>query len=261
MKIWTVDAFTDKPFAGNPAAVTIVGDFPQEELCQKIAAEMNLSETAFLKPLGPDHFHIRWFTPELEVDLCGHATLASSHILFETGIVKGNTITFESLSGLLFVTKEGHEIVLNFPLQKIGVSLPLTLFQGVFDTKDILEAVQAGSDMIVEMKDEKLVRSFQADPSRIMTIDCRALIVTAKGRPPYDFVSRMFAPKEGINEDPVTGSAHCTLADYWRAKLGKESFHAYQASARGGSLGVTIVGDRVLLRGQAVTMLEGILRV
>jgi PhzF family phenazine biosynthesis protein len=260
MKIWTVDAFTDKPFAGNPAAVTIVEEFPSNEMCQKIAAEMNLSETAFIKPLGPDHFHIRWFTPEVEVKLCGHATLASSHILFEQRIVKGNQITFDSLSGPLFVAKEGKDIILDFPLQQTGGVLPLPLFEKLFKQEDIVNAVRAYDDVIVELIDETLVRELKLDPSRIKEIDCCTLIVTAKGKPPYDCVSRIYAPREGINEDPVTGSAHCKLADYWQKKLGKSEFLAYQASPRGGILGLQIVGDRVHLRGQAVTILEGTLK-
>ncbi|MBA3813967.1 MAG: PhzF family phenazine biosynthesis protein [Alphaproteobacteria bacterium] len=261
MKIWTADAFTNKPFAGNPAAVTIVQEFPSDDTCQKIAAEINLSETAFLKSLGPDHFHIRWFTPASEVKLCGHATLASAHILFEEGIVKGNNITFESLSGPLFVSREQNQIILDFPLQNTGKSVPVNFFTELFELKDIVSAVQAyNDDIIVELSDESLVRALNLDPSRVKNIDCRGLIVTAKGNPPYDFVSRMFAPREGINEDPVTGSAHCKLADYWQTKLGKNEFIAYQASARGGVLGVKIVGDRVHLKGQAVTILEGVWR-
>lgn len=257
MKIWTVDAFTDKPFAGNPAAVTIVKDFPSDDLCQKIAAEMNLSETAFLKPLGPDHFHIRWFTPEVEVKLCGHATLASAHILFEEGVVKSNTIVFDSLSDPLFVKREQNEIILDFPLQQTGEALPLSLFKDLFALDTIVNAVQAYDDVIVELMDEILVRELKLDSSKVKEIECRALIVTTKGNPPYDFVSRMFAPRLGISEDPVCGSAHCKLPDYWQKKLGKDEFLAYQASARGGVLGVSIVGNRVHLRGQAVTMMEG----
>jgi PhzF family phenazine biosynthesis protein len=261
MKIWTVDAFTDKPFAGNPAAVTIVDQFPSGEICQKIAAEMNLSETAFIKPLGPDLFHIRWFTPEVEVKLCGHATLASGHILFEQGIVKGNRITFDSLSGPLFVTKEGKAIILDFPLQKTGEVLPLHLFEKLFKREVIVNAVKAYDDIIVELIDETLVRELKLDPSCIKELDCRTLIVTVKGKPPYDCVSRVYAPREGINEDPVTGSAHCKLADYWQQKLGKSEFLAYQASPREGTLGLQIVEDRVHLRGQAVTILEGMFNV
>lgn len=260
MKIWTVDAFTDKPFAGNPAAVTIVDEFLSDEMCQKIAAEMNLSETAFLKPIRPDHFHIRWFTPAVEVKLCGHATLASAHILFEEGIVKESGITFDSLSGPLFVTKEDKDIILNFPLQKTGEVLPLHLFEKLFKREAIVNAVKAYDDVIVELIDEDFVRELKLDRSHIKEINCRALIVTAKGKPPYDCVSRMYAPRIGVNEDPVCGSAHCKLADYWQQKLGKSELLAYQASPRGGILGLQIFDDRVYLRGHAVTILEGTLK-
>jgi len=261
MKIWTVDAFTDKPFAGNPAAVTIVENFPTNDRCQKIATEMNLSETAFLKPLGPDHFHIRWFTPEVEVKLCGHASLAAAHILFEEMSIKGKNITFDSLSGPLFVKKEGTDIILDFPLQKTGEALPLHPFEELFEHGTILNAVQAYDDVIVELKDETLVRKLNLDPLKVKKIECRALIVTAKGNHPYDFVSRMFAPRVGINEDPVCGSAHCKLPDYWQKKLKKDEFLAYQASSRGGVLDVSILGDRVHLKGKATTIMEGKLRV
>ena len=260
MKIWTVDAFTDKPFAGNPAAVTIVDEFLSDEMCQKIAAEMNLSETAFLKPIRPDHFHIRWFTPAVEVKLCGHATLASAHILFEEGIVKERGITFDSLSGPLFVTKEGKDIILDFPLQKTGEILPFHLFEKLFKKEAIVNAVKAYDDVIVELIDANFVRELKLDPSHIKEINCRALIVTAKGKPPYDCISRMYAPRIGVNEDPVCGSAHCKLAGYWQQKLGKSELLAYQASPRGGILGLQIVNDRVHLRGQAVTILEGMLK-
>lgn len=260
MKIWTVDAFAEKPFEGNPAAVTILQDFPKDEMCQKIAAEINLPAMAFLKPLGVNHFHIRWFTPGTEAKLCGHATLASSHILFQEELVKGDGITFDSFSGPLFVRKEHNEIILDFPLQKTGDVLPVHLFNDLFDT-GFVQGVQAHDDIIVELKDEGLVRKLNLNLSKVEELDCRAFIVTAKGNTPYDFVSRMFAPRLGINEDPVCGSAHCKLADYWQKKLGKKQFLAYQASARGGILGVSIVGDRVHLKGKAITVMEGTLRI
>jgi len=261
MKIWTVDAFTGTPFAGNPAAVTIVKDFPTDTRCLQIAAEMNLSETAFLKPLAKDHFHIRWFTPEIEVKLCGHATLASSHVLFDENLTTSDTITFSSLSGPLHVKKEGQDIILDFPLQKTGEALPLSHFEKLFSPEFIVNAVTANDDMLVELRDENIVRNLNLDPSVVMSVDHRGLIITAKSKPPFDFVSRVFAPHEGINEDPVTGSAHCKLADYWQQKLNKSEFLAYQASPRGGILGVKIMGDRVHLKGQAVTILEGTLRI
>lgn len=257
MKIWTVDAFTDEPFGGNPAALMIVDEFLSDDYCQKIAAEMNLSETAFIKGLGDDNFHIRWFTPSVEVKLCGHATLASAHILFQEGIVKGDRITFESLSGPLFVQKESNEIILDFPLLNVGEPLPFHLFKNLFDSDVIVSANQAFDDVIVELTDEKLIRKLNLHPVKVNEIDCLSLIVTAKGSLPYDFVSRVFAPRDGIDEDPVTGSAHCKLADYWQKKLKKKEFLAYQASHRGGTLGVKIVGDRVHLKGKAITMLKG----
>jgi len=260
MKIWTVDAFTDKPFHGNPAAVTIVKDFPSDEFCQKIAAEMNLSETAFIKPLDIDHFHLRWFTPLNEVKLCGHATLAASHILYQEEMVAGDRITFDSLSGPLFVTRENKDIILDFPLQRTGKTLSIDSFKTLLNIQGIINVVQAFDDVIVELRDEKILRDLKLDPSAVKEIDCRGLIITAKGSPPYDFVSRFFVPRVGINEDPVTGSAHCKLADYWQKKLGKDVFLAYQASPRGGTLGVEIIIDRVRLRGQAVTMMEGLLK-
>jgi PhzF family phenazine biosynthesis protein len=180
----------------------------------KIAAEMNLSETTFAKPLGPAHFHIRWFTPEIEVKLCGHATLATAHILFEEKIAKENGITFDSLSGPLFVTKEGKDIILDFPLQKTGEVLPLHLFEKLFKHDTIVNAVKAYDDVIVELIDETLVRELNLDPTKIKDMDCRGLIVTTKGHSPYDFISRFYAPRVGVNEDPITGSAHCKLADY-----------------------------------------------
>lgn len=261
MKIWTVDAFTDKPFQGNPAAVTIIDEFPSDEICLKIAAEMNLSETAFIKPLGEDLFHIRWFTPQVEVDLCGHATLASAHILFEEGFNTGKVVSLESHSGPLKVMKESGEITLDFPLQKTGAPLPNSLFKDVFPSDISFTAVQAFDDVIVEVETESELRNLVLDPLKVNTIDCRGLIVTAKGNGSHDFVSRYFAPRLGVNEDPVTGSTHCKLADYWQKKLGKNEFLAYQASPRGGSLGVKIVGDRVHLKGKAITVLKGEMKV
>ena len=256
MKIWTVDAFAEKAFEGNPAAVTIVQDFPSDALCQKIAAEINLPAMAFLKPLKNNHFHIRWFTPGAEAKLCGHATLASSHILFQEEFVKSDDIVFESFSGPLYVRKEQNEIILDFPLQKTGNVLPMHLFKDLFET-GYVQAVQSDDDIIVELSEEELVRKLNLNLTKVKELDCRSFIVTAKGNAPYDFVSRVFHPSLGVNEDPVCGSAHCRLADYWQNKLGKDQFLAYQASARGGILGASIVGDRVHIRGKAITMMEG----
>lgn len=256
MKIWTVNAFTDQPFAGNPAAVLIVEDFPHDDVCQKLAAEVNLPIMSFLKPLGANHFHIRWFTPGTESRLCGHGTLAASHVLFQTGVVKETSINFDSFSGPLFVQREHHEIRLDFPLQKTGNILPAHLVKDLFE-EGFVQVVQAYDGVIVELSDESFVRKLALDFAKVKEVDCRSFIVTAKGNLPYDFVSRVFLPKLGVNEDPVCGSAHCKLADYWQKKLGKTQFLAYQASARGGVLDLRVLGDRVHLKGKAVTIMEG----
>ena len=257
MKIWTVDAFTDKPFSGNPAAVVIVQEFPSAEACQKIAAEMNLSETAFVKPLTPAHFHLRWFTPAVEVKLCGHATLATAHILYqEKYVADTDTIQFDSLSGPLKVYKTEAGLTLDFPLQKTGPAVDPKIFEDVLGVK-VLSAEKALDDLIVEVEDEASLRQLQANPEKVLRLDCRGLIVTTQSHGPYDFISRFFAPRVGVNEDPVTGSAHCKLADYWQKRLQKNRFLAYQASKRGGELQLEIKGERVLITGKAVTVLAG----
>ena len=255
MKIWIVDAFTDRPYAGNPAAVTIVDSFPDDATCQKIAAEMNLSETAFIKPLGPNHFHLRWFTPKVEVKLCGHGTLASSHILHQEKLITGTEILFDSLSGPLRVYSSSSSYTLDFPLQKTGAQIESPLIRQHFGK--IVQAVQAYDDIIIELASEEQLRAYVPQISEILKIDCRGLILTARGTGRYDFVSRFFAPKVGVNEDPVTGSAHCKLAYFWQQKLNKSEFLAYQASPRGGEIKLSIVQDRVHLTGKAVTILKG----
>jgi PhzF family phenazine biosynthesis protein len=257
MKIWTVDAFAKEPYTGNPAAVTIVDEFPQDDICKKIAAEMNLSETAFVKPLKDGSFHIRWFTPAVEVKLCGHATMAATHILFQEGLAK-DRVHLHSLSGPLTVTQETDTLTLDFPLQKTGPALPA---EGLIELLDLNEpvvaVVQAYDDILVEFAHAQDVRQLVLDPKDVNKIDCRALIVTAKGDGRYDFISRFFGPRVGVDEDPVTGSAHCKLAHYWQQKLKKDSFLAYQASKRGGEIHIKIQDDRVLLTGKAVTIMEG----
>lgn len=256
MKIWTVDAFTTKPYAGNPAGVTIVKDFPADSACQSIAAEMNLSETAFVKPLSDNHFHIRWFTPKNEVKLCGHATLASAHILYQEKLANTNEINFISLSGPLRVYKNNEALTLDFPLQKTGPTLDKNKLQEILQI-EIADAEQALDDVIVELPNPTILRNFQPNFEKINMIDCRGLILTTKGEHPYDFVSRFFAPQVGVPEDPVTGSAHCKLADYWQKRLHKTKFLAYQASRRGGELKISIISNRVHLTGNAVTVMQG----
>lgn len=257
MKIWTVDAFTKEPYSGNPAAVTIVGEFPEDTVCKNIAAEMNLSETAFVKPLADGTFHIRWFTPLVEVKLCGHATLSAAHILFQEDLAT-NSVTLSSLSGPLVVTKEEEALTLNFPLQKTGPYLPVEAIMEQLDIDEsVIAAVQAYDDIILELENPEALHRIILDPKDVLKLDCRGLIVTAKGESPYDFTSRFFAPRVGVDEDPVTGSAHCKLAHYWQLKLNKDSFVVYQASKRGGEIHITIQEDRVLLKGHAVTIMEG----
>lgn len=257
MKIWIVDAFATKPYTGNPAGVMMINDFPDDGLCKKIAAEMNLSETAFIKPLQDGTFHIRWFTPTVEVKLCGHATLAAAHILFQEG--KAETqVNFHSLSGPLSVVKKADTLTLDFPLQKTGPALSADGFIEILELdKPVVAAVQAHDDILIELETSQDVRNLILDPKDVHKIDCRALIVTAKGDGHYDFISRFFGPRVGVNEDPVTGSAHCKLAHYWQTKLNKDNFHAYQASQRGGELYIRVANERVLISGKAVTIMEG----
>ncbi len=256
MNVWIVDAFADKIFTGNPAAVVPLEKFPSDELCQKIAAEFNLSETAFVKCKNTEVLEIRWFTPTIEVKLCGHATLAAAHILFQEKLVPQDEIEFQSLSGPLRVKKNKDSLTLDFPLQKTGPSLKYEPFQEIFGS-NLINVVQAYDDLIIELSNELVVRNFHADPSALAQFDCRGLIITAKGHDVYDFVSRFFAPKVGVNEDPVTGSAHCKLAHYWSEKLKKSKFLAYQASARGGVMEIEIIGNRVFLSGKAITVFKG----
>lgn len=260
-KIWIADAFTRTPYRGNPAAIMVVDEFFADARCQAIAAEMNLSETAFVKSLKDNHFHIRWFTPTVEVKLCGHATLAAAHILYEEQIAGAEPIVFDSLSGPLRVELQNGELVLDFPLQKTGSDLnksDLAILSGM--TNKIIAAVIAHDDVIVELDSETAVRNFVPDFLALKKINARGVIVTARGDKEFDFVSRFFAPRVGVDEDPVTGSAHCKLAHYWSEKLGKTKMVAYQASARGGEIGLEIHQDRVWLKGQVVTIMSGVWR-
>ena len=256
-KIYIVDAFTSVPYKGNPAGVMVVDEFPED--MQQIAFELNLSETAFVKSLAQDHFHIRGMTPATEVKLCGHATLAASHIIFENGLNHSDKLRFDCLSGELYVRRSENGCVLNFPLQSTGVALDKTPFIKALKTEAIQEVVQAYDDVIVRLSSEEDIRRLEPDITLLKQVDARGIIVTAPGKS-HDFVSRFFAPKVGVNEDPVTGSAHCKLASYWMNKLNKTTFKAYQASPRGGELLLEVVGDRVLIAGQAVTFLEGAIK-
>lgn len=254
-KIWIVDSFTAKPYSGNPAGIMIVHDFPQD--MQQIAAELNLSETAFVKLLGQNHFHIRWFTPRVEVKLCGHATLAAAYVLYEQQMAKSNKIIFDSLSGQLAVMRDKQSLILDFPLQKTSSFLDKAPFEEALGALEIDEFVQAHDDVIVVLKNEDAIYKLSADFVKLLEIEARGIIVTAPSYE-YDFISRFFAPRIGVNEDPVTGAAHCKLADYWSKRLNKTEFKAFQASMRGGHLFLKVQNDRVFLKGQAVTIMEGV---
>jgi PhzF family phenazine biosynthesis protein len=257
--IYQVDSFTSKPFQGNPAGVCILDASQPDAWMQNVALEMNLSETAFLLK-DRDGYRLRWFTPRVEVDLCGHATLASAHILWETGRETTDTeLRFQTRSGLLTAKYNEGWIELNFPKATLVDANPPDGMLTALDV-DALYVGHDGTDYLVELENEKILRSLQPDFNRLERVSSRGVIVTARSdSPEYDFVSRFFGPQVGIPEDPVTGSAHCVLAPYWAAKLGKESFSAYQASARGGELRVRIEGDRVAICGQAVTIIAGTL--
>ena len=256
MKIYQVDAFTEQPFEGNPAAVCMLERQAEETWMQDVASEMNLSETAFLLPLQ-DGYQLRWFTPNSEVDLCGHATLAGAHILWERGYLhKGKTAEFHTKSGLLSARINEGWIELNFPATPAeDIEPPASLLEALGGIKP----VYAGKnifDYFIEVENEKTVRNMKPDFTMLAGTPMRGVIVTAKSTA-YDFISRFFAPGVGISEDPVTGSAHCCLGPYWMKKLGKDKLYAYQASERGGVLKVQVVDARVLISGKAVTVFEG----
>lgn len=255
--LFQVDAFTDKPFSGNPAAVVLLAEDAPDEWMLKVAQEMNLSETAFVYPKG-EVFSLRWFTPGTEVELCGHATLSAAHILWETGTVPaGQTIRFTTRSGLLGARRVEGVIELDFPA---GDLVPGSLPAGVIAAvggKPVYSAI-SGEKWLLEYRTEQEVRSLTPDFSAMTRIQGRGLIVTSHAdQTGVDFVSRYFAPWIGINEDPVTGSAHTILAPYWGKKLGKVEMTARQVSARGGELTVHLAADRVYIGGKAITVVKG----
>lgn len=260
MKIYQVDAFTDRIFSGNPAGVCILSMEIPDAWMMRIAAEMNLSETAFLSELNGE-FGLRWFTPEKEVDLCGHATLASAHILWEKGDLKREQeARFRTRSGLLKASMEGDRIEMDFPLEKAcEVDIPGGLLQAL--KIDPTYVGRNRMDYIIEVKSEDIVRRLEPKMEVLKKIDARGFIVTSlSSSGEYDFVSRFFAPAYGIPEDSVTGSAHCCLGPHWETRLGRKEFVAYQASKRGGTLKVRVDNERVILSGQAVTVFEAELR-
>jgi PhzF family phenazine biosynthesis protein len=257
IKCWQVDAFSSLPFAGNSAAVCWLDNDVPDEWMQAVAAEMNLSETAFVRRKG-DGYSLRWFTPTVEVSLCGHATLASAHALWSAEIhPEAQPIRFHSLSGVLVCTRTNGVIEMDFP------STPA---QDLDPPSDLLAALGVSAtfvgrtqfDYLVAVEDAEAVRSLSPDFRRLKDIATRGVIVTSRSDDSrFDFLSRFFAPAVGIDEDPVTGSAHCCLAPYWAKVLGKAEMTAFQASSRGGIVQVRFLGDRVALGGQAVTVWQG----
>jgi PhzF family phenazine biosynthesis protein len=258
--LFHVDAFTDRPFAGNPAAVCLLSSWKEDGWLQAVAAEMNLSETAFLVK-NPDGFDLRWFTPAVEVDLCGHATLASAHILWQQGQAVTEEIRFSTKSGILKALRRGDDIELDFPLKP---EEPAQAPPGLLEALGI-PARYVGKnqfDYLVEAESETALRAMTPDFKRLKAVPVRGIIVTSRSPDArFDFVSRFFAPAAGIDEDPVTGSAHCCLGDFWRKRLGKTEFVAFQASARGGVVKVRVAKDRAYLGGKAVTVARGELMV
>ena len=249
MKQYIVDAFTDKPFSGNPAAVCVRDNWPSEESMMKLAMENNLSETAFI--VKEKHgYHLRWFTPGTEIELCGHATLASAFVILNYYESESQEVQFDTLSGILTVTRKGSLYEMDFPtydLKEIPVTDEMEKAFGVRPVKAVL-----GLDLVCVFETEEQVRTMEPDQTLLMGIEGRLQNATAAGRD-ADCVSRSFAPKVSVPEDPVCGSAHCQIADYWSKKLGKTRIHAYQASKRGGHLYCELKGDgRIAICGEAV---------
>jgi PhzF family phenazine biosynthesis protein len=251
---YQVDAFTDRLFGGNPAGICPLQDWLADDIMQKIAMENNLSETAFFVP-KEEGFHIRWFTPTVEVNLCGHATLAAAHVIFQYMGYKPDVISFESRSGILNVRKEGELLVLDFPANKPQrTGLPSDFVQSLNITP--IQCYRGKEDYLLLYKSQQEIEALIPDFSRLKKTDARAVIVTAPGNE-SDFVSRFFAPRVGIDEDPVTGSAHTVLIPFWAEKLGKNEMKALQLSKRGGTLFCRLSDDRVDIGGKAVTYLKG----
>lgn len=252
LPLFQVDAFAERVFEGNPAAVVPLEEWPADALLQAIAAENNLSETAFFVP-ADDGFRLRWFTPKAEVDLCGHATLAAAHVLFEHLGHADEFVRFHSRSGPLSVRREGAGLCMDFPaVASSPVTTPGELIDGFRGRKPL--AVLAGPDYLAVFESEQDIRDLAIDPAALSLLDRRGVIATAPGRA-TDFVSRCFFPRLGVEEDPVTGSAHCQMTPYWAQRLGRDALTARQLSTRGGRLECRLRGDRVELLGRAVTYL------
>ena len=253
--IFQLDAFTSRRFSGNPAAVMVMKSFPPDATMQAIAAENNLAETAFLVPSGCD-YNLRWFTPRVEVPLCGHATLASAAVVMERLEPDRKTVAFHSASGVLTVRRTADAYVMDFPARRSQTVAPPEGFADALGVEPLDICVNEFNYLAL-LKNESAVRNLAPDMLAVARFDRPGVIVTAVGENGYDFVSRYFAPGKGIPEDPVTGAAHCMLAPYWAERLNKIDFRAYQASPRGGEVVCRLRGDRVELEGKCVFYLEG----
>lgn len=256
-RIVQVDAFTSAPFAGNPAAVCVLAEFPETSWMQLVAREMNLSETAFLVRRA-EAFDLRWFTPTMEVDLCGHATLASAHALWADGrLAPDEQARFQTRSGLLTATQQDGWIEMDFPAEPVkAAAAPAELLAAI--GAHPLWTGRNRMDWLIAVPDEAAVRAATPDLRALAAVTERGVMITAPAMDTaHDFVSRFFAPAAGVAEDPVTGSAHCALGPFWAARLGRDELTGFQASTRGGVVRVRVGGDRVQLLGQAVTVLEG----
>lgn len=258
IRILQVDAFASQPFQGNPAAIALIDGTRHDAFLQAMAMEMNLSETAFPTRRADGDWDLRWFTPMTEVDLCGHATLGTAHALFELGLVDGDEIVFHTRSGPLSCRRSPDGITMDFPTAPAEREGPI---EGLAAALGVPVVDQGRSfDVLAQLDSAEAVAGLTPDMGAIARLDTRAVIVTAAGDVdggPADFVSRVFGPAVGIPEDPVTGSAHCITGPWWGDLLGTDTLQAHQVSARGGRLGVRLVGDRVELTGQAVTIFDG----
>lgn len=255
-RIFQLDAFSAVPFAGNPAAVLVLGAYPEDGVLQALAAENNLAETAFIVR-EDGNYRIRWFTPLLEVPLCGHATLASAAVVLERLEPDRDRVVFHSASGPLTVRRGGSGYVMDFPVRRCT---PTTAPDGLAEALGAIpaETVWDGFNLLVRLAREAEVRTLKPDLAEIARMPCAGLIVTAAGDGQHDCVSRYFAPAKGIPEDPVTGGAHCALTPFWAERLGKTTLQAWQASDRGGALTCRLIGDRVELEGPCTLFFEGL---
>ena len=266
LRSFVVSAFTDRPFSGNPAAVCLLDQPRPDTWLQAVAADFNLSETAFLLPGGDARWQLRWFTPAAEVELCGHATLASAHTLWQDLGATANTLSFDTRSGVLTAQRIGnqgsdHQIKLDFPAAKVQTVTLQPIWQDAVQGRAV-HAARGNQDLLLELQSAQQVRDFIPDMNAIRQLPTRGLIITARSdSADSDFVSRFFAPKVGVDEDPVTGSAHCILGPYWGERLDKTHLRGHQVSKRGGRVGVELRGERLNLTGTAITTLRGTLHV